>query len=358
MDETPAARPDSGKKPAAPEAGGVPEEKPARKQGGEAAPGATMLTHQQSAEMNDFPEDMTSKAQSRLNRSLTDEELRNAKAKMSESSGSIQESQDLAVSGQILAKLSWSFANASGADDTDLDISAVVFDIEGVVLDACYYNQKWVLDGALRHSGDDRFGAFVAEENKDEVRTKQNGEAVKVMLSSLPAEAVVIFFVVNCFRGGKLKDIENSRATFSVKDGATLMDIDLSTDTDLEDEPGLILAMLYRSRKNPPAWMFRETAAPVDAYNFTRAIETMRIMAQRSRIISDVLVAPILNGRKVFHMRKGDYAKLPSGVRYISVGLGWQTRGRGELDLDTAAVVSVRTKSVCLFPEAPEQCAA
>eukprot|EP00975_Prorocentrum_lima_P020586 4331098-Prorocentrum_lima.AAC.1 len=76
------------------------------------------------------------------------------------------------------------------------------------------------------------------------------------------------------------------------------MDIDLSTDTDLEDEPGLILAMLYRSRKNPPAWMFRETAAPVDAYNFTRAIETMRIMAQRSRIISDVLVAPILNGRK------------------------------------------------------------
>ena len=52
--------------------------------------------------------------------------------------------------------LQWDFFE--GMPEVDLDASAVLFDAFGQVIDAAFYKQLSVCDGAVTHSGDNRTG--------------------------------------------------------------------------------------------------------------------------------------------------------------------------------------------------------
>jgi stress response protein SCP2 len=52
--------------------------------------------------------------------------------------------------------LAWDFKQ--GAQPTDLDASAVLFDSVGMIRDACFYNKMSAANGSVRHSGDNRTG--------------------------------------------------------------------------------------------------------------------------------------------------------------------------------------------------------
>jgi tellurium resistance protein TerZ len=82
----------------------------------------------------------------------------------------------------------------------DLDLTAVLFDMTGTVVDACFYSQLDICGGAVKHSGDNKTG----EGDGDD-------EVITLDLDALDGAIKVIMFVVTAHSGGSFKSVESAK---------------------------------------------------------------------------------------------------------------------------------------------------
>ncbi|MYY06360.1 MULTISPECIES: TerD family protein [unclassified Streptomyces] len=117
--------------------------------------------------------------------------------------------------------------------DIDLDASVIAYGPQRNHLDSCYFGKLSILDGAVKHSGDNLTGEG---EGDDEV--------IVVDLGRIPPEVTGLVFTVNSFTGQKFTEV--AKAYCRLVDAATdeeLVRFDL---TGAEPQTGVMMAKLIR----------------------------------------------------------------------------------------------------------------
>ncbi|MCX5396309.1 TerD family protein [Streptomyces sp. NBC_00102] len=117
--------------------------------------------------------------------------------------------------------------------DIDLDASVIAYGPDRKHLDSCYFGKLSILNGAVKHSGDNLTGEGAGDD-----------EVIVVDLGRIPAEATGLVFTVNSFTGQKFTEV--AKAYCRLLDAATgeeLVRFDLSS---TEPQTGVMMAKLIR----------------------------------------------------------------------------------------------------------------
>ncbi|MDQ0797031.1 TerD family protein [Streptomyces sp. B1I3] len=132
---------------------------------------------------------------------------------------------------QVKMGLGWE--PAFRGKDIDLDASVIAFGPDRKHLDSCYFGKLSILNGAIKHSGDNLTGEGAGDD-----------EVIVVDLGRIPAEASGLVFTVNSFTGQKFTEV--AKAYCRLIDAATgeeLVRFDL---TGAEPQTGVMMAKLIR----------------------------------------------------------------------------------------------------------------
>lgn len=209
--------------------------------------------------------------------------------------------------------LSWDVGRAG---HIDVDLQAVLFNNDGKLVDAVYYNNLKAL--GLTHSGDETSGA---KEGFDEV--------VWARFPRMPGDVRAVLYIAACHSGGHLRDITNGRMHL------------------LEDRPDNVVASytLERSeadvdligalvRGTDGSWKFHVVETPaVEGEHFIDILEPTI-----GNYIRRIIPGAPQRIKAAFEMQKGDMVDLPAGdIQHVIAGLGWDT-DEGQVDLDVSAV--------------------
>jgi len=117
--------------------------------------------------------------------------------------------------------------------DIDLDASVIAYGPNRNHLDSCYFGKLSILNGAIKHSGDNLTGEGAGDD-----------EVIVVDLGRIPAEATGLVFTVNSFTGQKFSEV--AKAYCRLIDAATgeeLVRFDL---TGAEPQTGVMMAKLIK----------------------------------------------------------------------------------------------------------------
>ena len=132
---------------------------------------------------------------------------------------------------QVKMGLGWE--PAYGGKDIDLDASVIAFGPQRNHIDSCYFGKLSILNGAIKHSGDNLTGEGGGDD-----------EVIAVDLGRIPPEATGLVFTVNSFSGQKFTEV--AKAYCRLLDAATgeeLVRFDL---TNAEAQTGEMMAKLIR----------------------------------------------------------------------------------------------------------------
>lgn len=132
---------------------------------------------------------------------------------------------------QVKMGLGWE--PAFRGKDIDLDASVIAYGPNRNHLDSCYFGKLSILNGAIKHSGDNLTGEGAGDD-----------EVIVVDLGRLPADATGLVFTVNSFSGQKFTEV--AKAYCRLIDAATgeeLVRFDL---TGAEPQTGVMMAKLIR----------------------------------------------------------------------------------------------------------------
>ncbi|MEW1724201.1 TerD family protein [Streptomyces sp. NPDC093109] len=132
---------------------------------------------------------------------------------------------------QVKMGLGWE--PAYGGADIDLDASVIAYGPNRNHLDSCYFGKLSILNGAIKHSGDNLTGDGAGDD-----------EVIVVDLGRIPAEASGLVFTVNSFSGQKFSEV--AKAYCRLIDATTdeeLVRFDL---TGAEPQTGVMMAKLIR----------------------------------------------------------------------------------------------------------------
>uniref|UniRef100_A0AAU2VZT8 TerD family protein n=1 Tax=Streptomyces sp. NBC_00008 TaxID=2903610 RepID=A0AAU2VZT8_9ACTN len=132
---------------------------------------------------------------------------------------------------QVKMGLGWE--PAFRGKDIDLDASVIAYGPDRNHLDSCYFGKLSILNGAIKHSGDNLTGEGAGDD-----------EVIVVDLGRIPAEATGLVFTVNSFTGQKFTEV--AKAYCRLIDAATgeeLVRFDL---TSAEAQTGVIMAKLIK----------------------------------------------------------------------------------------------------------------
>ncbi|MFE7567221.1 TerD family protein [Streptomyces sp. NPDC057539] len=132
---------------------------------------------------------------------------------------------------QVKMGLGWE--PAYRGKDIDLDASVIAYGPNRNHLDSCYFGKLSILNGAIKHSGDNLTGEGAGDD-----------EVIMVDLGRIPAEASGLVFTVNSFTGQKFTEV--AKAYCRLIDAATdeeLVRFDL---TSAEPQTGVMMAKLIR----------------------------------------------------------------------------------------------------------------
>ncbi|MER7970391.1 TerD family protein [Streptomyces sp. NPDC096080] len=132
---------------------------------------------------------------------------------------------------QVRMGLGWE--PAYGGRDIDLDASVIAYGPQRNHLDSCYFGKLTILNGAIKHSGDNLTGEGGGDD-----------EVIVVDLGCIPQEATGLVFTVNSFSGQKFTEV--AKAYCRLVDAATdeeLVRFDL---TGAEPQTGVLMAKLIR----------------------------------------------------------------------------------------------------------------
>ncbi|MER6731816.1 TerD family protein [Streptomyces puniciscabiei] len=132
---------------------------------------------------------------------------------------------------QVKMGLGWEPAFHSR--DIDLDASVIAYGPQRNHIDSCYFGKLTILNGAIRHSGDNLTGEGAGDD-----------EVITVDLGRLSQEVTGLVFTVNSFSGQKFTEV--AKAYCRLLDGTTgeeLVRFDL---THAEPQTGVMMAKLIR----------------------------------------------------------------------------------------------------------------
>ncbi|MGA6173403.1 TerD family protein [Streptomyces sp. NPDC012600] len=132
---------------------------------------------------------------------------------------------------QVKMGLGWE--PAFRGKDIDLDASVIAYGANRNHLDSCYFGKLTILNGAIKHSGDNLTGEGAGDD-----------EVIVVDLGRIPAEATGLVFTVNSFTGQKFNEV--AKAYCRLIDARTdeeLVRFDL---TGAEPQTGVIMAKLIK----------------------------------------------------------------------------------------------------------------
>ncbi|MFJ7061656.1 TerD family protein [Streptomyces griseobrunneus] len=132
---------------------------------------------------------------------------------------------------QVKMGLGWE--PAFRGKDIDLDASVIAYGPNRNHLDSCYFGKLSILNGAIKHSGDNLTGEGAGDD-----------EVIVVDLGRIPAEATGLVFTVNSFTGQKFNEV--AKAYCRLIDAATgeeLVRFDL---TGTEPQTGVMMAKLIK----------------------------------------------------------------------------------------------------------------
>lgn len=117
--------------------------------------------------------------------------------------------------------------------DIDLDASVIAFGPQRNHIDSCYFGKLSILDGAVKHSGDNLTGEGAGDD-----------EVIVVDLGRIPAEATALFFTVNSFTGQKFTEVAKAYCRLiDAESGEELVRFDL---TGAEPQTGVLMAKLIK----------------------------------------------------------------------------------------------------------------
>lgn len=132
---------------------------------------------------------------------------------------------------QVKMGLGWE--PAFRGKDIDLDASVIAYGPQRNHLDSCYFGKLSILNGSIKHSGDNLTGEGAGDD-----------EVIVVDLGRLPADATGLVFTVNSFSGQKFTEV--AKAYCRLMDAATgeeLVRFDLTT---AEPQTGVMMAKLIK----------------------------------------------------------------------------------------------------------------
>ncbi|MGW7414227.1 TerD family protein [Streptomyces sp. NPDC054863] len=132
---------------------------------------------------------------------------------------------------QVKMGLGWE--PAFRGKDIDLDASVIAYGPDRKHIDSCYFGKLSILNGAIKHSGDNLTGEGAGDD-----------EVIVVDLGRIPAEATGLVFTVNSFTGQKFTEV--AKAYCRLLDAATgeeLVRFDL---TGAEPQTGVMMAKLIK----------------------------------------------------------------------------------------------------------------
>ncbi|MFI9765353.1 TerD family protein [Streptomyces sp. NPDC052415] len=132
---------------------------------------------------------------------------------------------------QVKMGLGWE--PAYRGKDIDLDASVIAYGPQRNHVDSCYFGKLQIVNGAIRHSGDNLTGEGGGDD-----------EVISVDLGRLPQDVTGLVFTVNSFTGQKFTEV--AKAYCRLLDGTTgeeLVRFDL---TSAEPQTGVLMAKLIR----------------------------------------------------------------------------------------------------------------
>ncbi len=132
---------------------------------------------------------------------------------------------------QVKMGLGWE--PAYGGKDIDLDASVIAYGPQRNHIDSCYFGKLQIVNGAIRHSGDNLTGEGGGDD-----------EVITVDLGRLPQEVTGLVFTVNSFSGQKFTEVAKAYCRLlDATTGDELVRFDL---TNAEPQTGVMMAKLIK----------------------------------------------------------------------------------------------------------------
>ncbi|MGW1007241.1 TerD family protein [Streptomyces sp. NPDC002520] len=117
--------------------------------------------------------------------------------------------------------------------DIDLDASVIAYGPQRNHVDSCYFGKLTILNGAIRHSGDNLTGEGGGDD-----------EVITVDLGRIPQDVTGLVFTVNSFSGQKFTEVAKAYCRLlDASTGEELVRFDL---TSAEPQTGVMMAKLIR----------------------------------------------------------------------------------------------------------------
>ncbi|MFJ3660340.1 TerD family protein [Streptomyces sp. NPDC090119] len=117
--------------------------------------------------------------------------------------------------------------------DIDLDASVIAYGPQRNAIDSCYFGKLSILNGAIKHSGDNLTGEGGGDD-----------EVITVDLGRIPPEVTGLVFTVNSFSGQKFTEVAKAYCRLiDPTSGEELARFDL---TSAEPQTGVLMAKLIR----------------------------------------------------------------------------------------------------------------
>lgn len=132
---------------------------------------------------------------------------------------------------QVRMGLGWE--PAYHGKDIDLDASVIAYGPQRNHIDSCYFGKLTILNGAIKHSGDNLTGEGGGDD-----------EVIAVDLGRLPQEVTGLVFTVNSFSGQKFTEV--AKAYCRLVDAATDQELVRFDLTGAEPQTGVMMAKLVR----------------------------------------------------------------------------------------------------------------
>ncbi|GAA3035957.1 TerD family protein [Streptomyces glomeratus] len=132
---------------------------------------------------------------------------------------------------QVRMGLGWE--PAFNGKDIDLDASVIAYGPQRNHIDSCYFGKLTILNGAVKHSGDNLTGEGGGDD-----------EVITVDLGRLPQEVTGLVFTVNSFSGQKFTEV--AKAYCRLVDAATGQELVRFDLTHAEPQTGVMMAKLIR----------------------------------------------------------------------------------------------------------------
>lgn len=138
----------------------------------------------------------------------------------------------------------------------DLDASVGLFDAEGKLVDAVWFQQLKSKCGSILHSGDDRVGDTGGDDGED-------NEVIQINLNKVPSSVTTIALILNSFSQQNFGvipfagiRIHNGKAGT----GSVFATFDVANDPTFSGKVSMIMGSVYRHNNS---WKFRSIGAAI-----------------------------------------------------------------------------------------------